>query len=126
MLNNMNVKVLMNDSDGIFTNLHEHYIRPADRPLPHVVLLLFVGMTESEIDNAIKLAASVQPTQSPTATTSVAPTMAPPLPPRPLTPPQPVVQQRTWKDYAVTVAVIGGVGYALFHFVRVGADRSLY
>ena len=78
-----------------------------------------VGLTEAEISSAIKMAASVQPTQSAAAVVPFGSPSAPPLPPRPLTPLQPVQQRRKWSEYALIAAAVGGVGYALFHFVRV-------
>lgn len=41
---------------------------------------------------------------------------SPPLPPRPL---NPLFQSRSWSEYAMMAAVVGGVGYAIIHFLKV-------
>ena len=81
-----------------------------------------LGLTEAEIDQAIKVASKVQPPPaSPAAATTPPSAVPPPLPPRALAPVQPVqrYRPRTWGEYAMVTAVVGGVGYALYHFVRV-------
>lgn len=73
------------------------------------------GLTEAEIDAAVSRAESTPPPsngQNP-----------PQLPPRPLTPPHHRPQPRTWSEYAVMAAVVGGVGFALAHFFRVSFLR---
>ena len=77
-----------------------------------------VGLTDAEIDKAVQTAhqqGALTPVsnQSAAVTGQVAP---PPLPPRPLAPPP---QPRSWSEYAVMAAVVGGIGYAVVYFVRV-------
>ncbi|XP_064385091.1 peroxisomal membrane protein PEX14-like [Halichondria panicea] len=67
------------------------------------------GLTEAEIDQAIQLAGV-----SNTASTITGPFAPPPLPARTLTPSSPT----SWREYALIAAVVGGVGYAVYQFVR--------
>lgn len=73
------------------------------------------GLTEMEIDTAIGQSSPM----GPPATTTMG-TAPPPLPQRHLIPIShpPLLQSRTWREYAVLAAVAGGVTYALFHFFK--------
>ena len=75
----------------------------------------YLGLNDAEIDKAVKLAQQ-QGALAPASNQNAAIAGPPPLPPRPPTPPP---RPRTWSEYAVMAAVVGGVGYAVVYFVRV-------
>ena len=78
------------------------------------------GLTDAEIVKAVQLAEQQGILAPPTLTNQNAalarPVGAPPLPPRSPAPPP---RERSWSEYAVMAAVIGGVGYTVVYFVRV-------
>ena len=81
----------------------------------HFTCLFLPGLTDAEITQAIQLAAT-QNKQLGLGNDIVLSGQAPPLPARHL---NPSVPRTTWREYALMTAVVGGVGYALYHFVRV-------
>ena len=87
--------------------------------MPNYVLMTgmysYLGLNDAEIDKAMQLAKQ-QGALAPASNQNTAITGPPPLPPRPPTPPP---RPRTWSEYAVMAAVVGGVGYAVVYFVRV-------
>lgn len=87
----------------------------ADSFLRLPLALVRAGLTDVEIDRAIRLAQSTVNQAVATGTSNQ--TVAPPLPPRP--PPPTPVRSRSWSEYALLAVVVGGVGYAVVQFVRV-------
>ena len=78
-----------------------------------------IGLTDAEVEKAVEQAEQ-QGALAPASTNQSAvisrPVGAPPLPPRPPALPP---RERSWSEYAVMVAVVGGIGYAVVYFVRV-------
>ena len=72
-----------------------------------------VGMTDAEIDAAIRLAPATPSSQA--VSMGIPNQIAiPPLPPRP-----PPPRSRSWSEIAVVATVVGGVGFAVVRFIRV-------
>ena len=82
------------------------------------ISFLYTGLTDDEIDRAVQLAKQVPSTSQPAFPSNQVATvgMPPPLPPRPLNPPP---HQRSWSEYVVLTALVGGAGYAIVQFIRV-------
>ena len=87
--------------------------------LDKMMIFVLQGLTEIEINTAVDRADQQAPPTVPNAT-------APPLPPRPLTPIHHPPQPRTWSEYALMAAVVGGVGYAVVHFVKVSPLQFIW
>ena len=87
--------------------------------MAHFHVLMITGLTDAEVEKAVQLAEQ-QGALAPASTNQNAvisrPVVAPSLPPRPPAPPP---RERSWSEYAVMVAVVGGIGYAVVYFVRV-------
>ena len=73
---------------------------------------MYTGLTDAEINQAMQLAGVSTNVSPDPANYQIA--QAPPLPVRTLNPPP-----RTWSEYALIAAVVGGVGYGLYHFIKV-------